>query len=75
MMPLKIFVRNSAGEEKVLELGEGSLAKEAVAAAGENPETVLITRKEKDAELLVVPDIEPLKDGDRLELLKVVSGG
>ena len=43
---------------------------EALTSAKINPETVLVKRKGA-----LIPHDEPLKDGDVLELINVISGG
>ena len=57
-------------KERVLELAEGARADDAPRALGIRPELVLVFR---DARPL--PADEPLVDGDRIRILRVVSGG
>jgi len=56
--------------KKKLILGSGATAYDALKKAGINPEMVLVKREGK-----IIPDAEKLKDNDKLELLRVVTGG
>jgi len=56
--------------KKKLVLGSRATAHDALKKAGINPEMVLIKRAGE-----IIPDAELLKDGDKLELLRVVTGG
>lgn len=56
--------------KKKLVLGSGATAHDALKKAGINSEMVLIKRNGE-----IIPDAEKLKDGDKLELLRVVTGG
>jgi sulfur carrier protein ThiS len=56
--------------ERTLELGAGAQVRDALRAAGIVPEMVLVARGK-----LVVPDDEPLRDGDELLVTRVVTGG
>jgi sulfur carrier protein ThiS len=56
--------------ERELELPGGALADDAPRAAGIRPELVLVFRDERP-----LPGDAPLRDGDRVRILRVVSGG
>lgn len=56
--------------EQAFELREGALVADALAAAGIQPETVLVAR-----ERTIVPDDEPVRDGETLLVTRVVTGG
>ena len=56
--------------KKKLVLGSRATAFDALKKAGINPEIVLIKREGE-----IIPDAELLNDGDKLELLRVVTGG
>ncbi len=64
-MAVKIVHGNGSSEVDGIRTVE-----EAVRAVDVNPETVIV---EKDGELVSLDEI--LKDGDKLELINVVSGG
>lgn len=73
---MKIFVRTPDGKTAEVELRDNALAKDAAAAVKINAETVLFAKKiTEEGEAEIVPDITELRKGDRLELIKVVSGG
>ena len=56
--------------EHELDLPEGARADDAPRALGIRPEMVLVFRGERP-----LPADEPLRDGDRVRILRVVSGG
>jgi sulfur carrier protein ThiS len=55
-----------------LELTEGAVVRDALRAAGIQPETVLVAR---GASRTIVPDDEPLHEGEELLVTRVVTGG
>lgn len=57
-------------KEREVDLPEGATADDAPRAVGIRPELVLVFREGRP-----VPGDAPLADGDRLRLLRVVSGG
>lgn len=59
-----------AEKERALELPAGALADDAPRALGIRPELVLVFREERP-----LPGDAPLADGDRIRILRVVSGG
>jgi len=58
--------------ETRLELPAGARVRDALRAAGIHPDMVLIARGEPRH---VVPDDEPLVDGEELLVMRVVTGG
>ena len=62
---MKIFIENMPVEAK-----EGAKIAEILLSQGINPETVVVKRGKE-----VAGEFETAKEGDRLELIKVVSGG
>jgi sulfur carrier protein ThiS len=70
---LRVNLRRIGPEkgEQVVELQPGAVVADALRAAGIVPETVLVAR----ADHTVVPDDEPLADGDELLVTRVVTGG
>jgi sulfur carrier protein ThiS len=58
--------------EQALELPEGAEVRHALRAAGIQPETVLVARADTRD---VVPDDEPLREGEVLLVTRVVTGG
>ena len=56
--------------ERELELPEGARADDAPRALGIRPDLVLVFRGERP-----LPGDEPLGEGDRVRILRVVSGG
>ena len=62
---MEVFVNGRTVEIR----NDGNIV-DALAAARINPETVLVKRKGA-----LVPHDEPLKNGDRLDLITVISGG
>lgn len=56
--------------EKEVEVGENSTVIDSLRKAGFNPEIFLVKRDNE-----IVHDNEALRDGDELELIKVISGG
>lgn len=56
--------------EREVDLSEGSLADDAPRALGIRPELVLVFRDNEP-----LPGDEPLADGDRLRIVRIVSGG
>lgn len=59
-----------ADRERALELPEDARADDAPRALGIRPELVLVFRDERP-----LPADAPLRDGDRIRILRVVSGG
>lgn len=59
-----------SGKTRDLELENGSRASDAAGLLGLNTEEVLVKRGSD-----VIPDDEKLKDGDKIEVLKMVSSG
>lgn len=57
-------------KEREVELPEGAQADDAPRALGIRPELVLVFRSDRP-----LPGDAPLQDGDRLRILRVVSGG
>jgi sulfur carrier protein ThiS len=71
---LRVTLRRIGPEKgsQELELPEGALVRDALRAASIVPDTVLVARAAtKD----VVPDDEPLRDGEELLVTRVVTGG
>lgn len=60
----------STPKERELDLPEGARADDAPRACGIRPELVLVFRDGKP-----IAGDEPLGDGDRIRILRVVSGG
>ena len=58
------------GERKRLKLPENSNVRQALRAAGINPETVIVKKRKA-----IVTEDSRLKNGDLIEPLKVISGG
>lgn len=56
--------------EKTVELNKNANVFDALNTAKINPETVLVKRNKQ-----LIPHDEPLKDGDVLESVTVISGG
>ena len=56
--------------ERELDLPEGARADDAPRSLGIRPELVLVFRDDRP-----LPGDEPLRDGDRVRILRVVSGG
>jgi sulfur carrier protein ThiS len=59
-----------AEKERELELPDGAKADDAPRAIGVRPELVLVFRGERP-----LPADAPLEEGDRIRILRVVSGG
>ncbi|HET6405694.1 MAG TPA: MoaD/ThiS family protein [Candidatus Thermoplasmatota archaeon] len=59
-----------AEKERTLEVAEDAKADDAPRALGIRPELVLVFRGDRP-----LPSDEPLVDGDRIRILRVVSGG
>lgn len=59
-----------AEKERTLDLAAGARADDAPRALGIRPELVLVFRDTRP-----LPSDEPLADGDRIRILRVVSGG
>lgn len=57
-------------KERDVELADGALADDAPRAIGIRPEMVLVFRDNEP-----LPGDAPLRDGDRLRIVRVVSGG
>ncbi len=53
-----------------LELKDGSTVEEAIKLIKINPQIVIARRGDE-----IIPDTEKLKNNDRIELIRVVSGG
>ena len=58
------------GKNHDVELSEGSTVEDAIKHIDINPETVLARRGKE-----IVPDSEKVKERDRIELMRIVSGG
>ncbi len=58
------------GKTRKFRLNPGSSVTDALRAAGINPQMVLVSRKKT-----IIPDTARLEEKDRLEVVKVVSGG
>lgn len=71
---LRVTLRRIGPErgEQELELRAGAQVRDALRRAGIAPETVLVARADARA---IVPDDEPLRDGDVLLVTRVVTGG
>ena len=71
---MRITLRRLGPErgEEALELPSGSVVRDALRAAGVHPETVVVAR---GAAPTIVPDDEPLHEGDVLLVTRVVTGG
>jgi sulfur carrier protein ThiS len=71
---LRVTLRRLGPErgEQSLALPAGSVVRDALVRAGIHPETVLVAR---GAPPTIVPDDEPLRDGDTLLVTRVVTGG
>lgn len=57
-------------KERELELAPGSVADDATRACGVRPDLVIVFRDQRP-----IPGDAPLQDGDRVRILRVVSGG
>ncbi|GEM_PF-1113801 len=57
-------------KERELDLAEGAVADDAPRACGIRPELVLVFRDGRP-----IAGDEPLREGDRVRILRVVSGG
>lgn len=57
-------------KERALDLPENATADDAPRACGIRPELVLVFRDEKP-----IPGDAPLREGDQIRILRVVSGG
>lgn len=57
-------------KERQLDLPDGALADDAPRALGIRPEIVVVFRADRP-----IPGDAPLTDGDRIRILRVVSGG
>ena len=57
-------------KERELDLPEGARADDAPRSIGIRPELVIVFRDERP-----IPGDEPLREGDRIRILRVVSGG
>lgn len=70
-------------KERELELHEGARSDDAPRALGVRPELVIVFRDAADGEEKAaaervwrpLPADEPLREGDRIRILRVVSGG
>ena len=56
--------------ERELVLAPGAVADDATRACGVRPDLVIVFRDERP-----IPGDAPLRDGDRVRILRVVSGG
>ena len=59
-----------SGKEKDIPLVKGDTVSDVLKKAEINPEIVLVKRKN-----MIIPDDEEIRDGDVLNVLKIVSGG
>lgn len=57
-------------DSKHLEIKDNATVADIFQKIDVNPETVLVKKKNK-----IITEDEPLRDGDSLELIKVISGG
>ena len=57
-------------KERDLDLGEGATADDAPRALGIRPELVLVFRDDAP-----IPGDAPLREGDRVRIVRIVSGG
>ncbi|MCX6817647.1 MAG: MoaD/ThiS family protein [Candidatus Aenigmarchaeota archaeon] len=64
------IVAELQGRKHTLVLPDKAKAIDAVQKLGVNPETVLVRRGRE-----IITDDEPLANNDKIELIKVVSGG
>lgn len=69
-MRVHATVHGFAFKERELDLPDGARADDAPRALGIRPELVLVFRGERP-----IPGDEPLAEGDRIRILRVVSGG
>lgn len=58
------------GKKRKIALKSGATVGDAMKKSGVNAEMVLVKRGKE-----IIPDAEKLKDGDKLVLLRVVTGG
>ncbi|MBI4181774.1 MAG: MoaD/ThiS family protein [Candidatus Aenigmarchaeota archaeon] len=58
------------GKQEAVDLPKGSTVKDLLGKLGVNPETVLTARGER-----IILETAPLQAGDRIELIRVISGG
>lgn len=67
---MKIEVKFAGGEIKQIQAAEGTRVLDLLRELGVNRETVLVKVCGK-----VAPEEQPLKDGDRVEIFRIVTGG
>ena len=68
---VKVRVKLTPGKkEKVLELSEGAKVQDVLKELGTNRETVVVRRHGK-----IIPECEPVKDGEEIEVMTIISGG
>ena len=58
------------GKKHSVKLKQGSSVKDLLEEMGINPETVLVGKNSE-----IVPDTEPLGEGDSIEIIRAISGG
>ncbi len=58
------------GKRKTVKAKEKHNIRDVLESAGINPETVIVRRGNE-----IIPDTEKVRDRDKLEALKIVSGG
>jgi thiamine biosynthesis protein ThiS len=58
------------GEKRAIMLKKGSPVRELLEKMRINPETVLVGRNGE-----IVPETESLREGDRIEIIRTISGG
>lgn len=58
------------GKSKSIKLPSKARVSDLLSKSGINPETVIIKRGKE-----IIPDTEALKDKDKLEAIKIISGG
>ncbi|HEX2021637.1 MAG TPA: MoaD/ThiS family protein [Candidatus Thermoplasmatota archaeon] len=69
-MKVHVTLHGFQPRERDLDLPDGARADDAPRAMGIHPELVLVFRGERP-----IPGDAPLSDGDRIRVLRVVSGG
>jgi sulfur carrier protein len=67
---LKVEAKFAGGESKWVQVVEGITIVDLLRELGVNRETVLVRLDGK-----VVPEEQPLRDGDRVDIFQVVTGG
>ena len=66
---MKVFV-SYKGKKEIVQLKEKSSVRQLLEKMEINPETVLVGRKGE-----IIPETEQIRDKDRIELIRTVSGG